>query len=291
MYRFIVLYQEEFSVQRMCAVFGISRSAYYAYRGGQSYQFSETKQHLSTRIKAIFEEHKKRYGSRRILAELLAENYSVGLYQVRSLMREQGLVALQPRQFVPKTTQSHPHLRRSPNLLLKAENLPSAPRQVVVGDITYLASQENPWLYLAVWMDLFSRRILGWKVDENMGELLVIDALKQVIRQRETSEGLIVHSDGGGQYGSLRFRALLDRHSFGQSMTRKDNHYDNAFIESLFSRLKTELAEEGIFKNLREAKVKLFDYIETYYNTLRRHSSLGYLSPRQFEQKQQRKGQ
>ena len=282
---FIALYQEEFSVYRMCVVLGVSRSAYHSYINGQTYQSSTDRLALSLQIQEIFEFHKKRYGSRRILEELLAEDYSVGLYQVRSIMRVADLKAIQPRQFVHKTMQSHPHLRRSPNLLLLGANLAQAPRQVLVGDITYLAQVTEGWLYLAVWMDLFSRRILAWKADEHMEESLVIDPLKQIIAQQEVSVGLIVHSDGGGQYSSIAFRALLKRNEFLQSMTRKDNHYDNAFAESLFSRMKTELAEEGIFQGIQEAKTKIFDYIDAYYNTIRRHSTLTYMSPINFEWK------
>jgi putative transposase len=142
---------------------------------------------------------------------------------------------------VPKTTQSHPHLRRSENLLLEAKNLPFAPNQAIVGDITYLPNQEagyEKWLYLATWLDLKSHRVVGWQVDRHMEEYLVINALQKVIRARQPKKGFIVHSDGGAQYGSTAFRALLKVHEYRQSMARKDNHYDNAQAESLFSRFK-----------------------------------------------------
>jgi len=205
----------EHSVVNLCKVLEVSRSAYYAYR-------------------QVFEFHKRRYGSRRIREELVDEGWQVGRYQVTQRMKEQGLVAIQPKRFVPKTTKTHPHLRRSPNLLLETENQPITPNEVIVGDITYLPNQSisksggagNKWLFLAVWLDLFSRRIVGWQVDEHMEEQLVIAALGQVLRHRAVSSGLIVHSDGGGQYGSNAFRELLAAHEFRQSMTRKDNHYE-----------------------------------------------------------------
>ena len=203
------------------------------------------------------------------------------------MMKAQNLVAIQPKSFVPKTTQSHPSLRRSPNLLLEKSNQPKAPNEVIVGDITYLASVENgkkKWLYLATWLDLFSRRIVGWEVDSSMDETLIIRSMKTVIRNREPAKDFIVHSDGGGQYASINFRALLDVHQFRQSMTRKDNHYDNAFAESLFSRIKAELENE-IFNGLEDAQLKLFEYIDAYYNTIRKHSSIDYLSPQQFEER------
>jgi transposase InsO family protein len=200
-------------------------------------------------------------------------------------MKEQGLVALCPKKFIPRTTKTDPSMRRSPNLLLNRKSIVEAPNEVVVGDITYLHSVKDgikSWLYLAVWIDIFSRKIVGWKVAQQMKDGLVIDALKQVIRSRQPPQGLIVHSDGGGQYASHSFRAILDVHGFQQSMTRKDNHYDNALVESLFGRLKTEL-EAKTFYGLEDARMQIFEYIEMYYNTIRKHSSIGYKSPNQFE--------
>ena len=266
----------------------ISKSAYYAYLQGNTYQPSLEKQILLKEVKTIFDRNKRRYGNRRIREELRDNGYCIGKYRVRSLMKEQGLVAIQPKSFVPKTTQSHPHLRRCLNLLLDEENKPSAPDQAIVGDITYLPSMEygyKEWLYLAIWMDLFTRKIVGWKVDDNMEDTLIIDAMKNLISSRQPKKGLIVHSDGGGQYDSKDFKALIGLNEFRQSMTRKDNHYDNAFAESLFSRFKAELLDGGVFYGLEDARSKIFEYIEGYYNTVRKHSSLGYLSPNQFEER------
>ncbi len=266
----------------------ISRSAYYSYRKGETYQPSLDRQILLKEVKTIFENHKSRYGSRRIHSVLKDKGFEIGKYKVRSLMKEQNLEAIQPKSFVPKTTQSHPWLKRNPNLLLEESNQPTAPNQVIVGDITYLPSKEfgyDVWLYLAVWMDLFSRKIVGWCVDEHMKDSLIVIPMHQLIRLRQPEKNFIVHSDGGGQYGSNDFRDLLKLHEFRQSMTRKDNHYDNAFIESLFSRFKAELLNGGTFLGLADAQAKVFEYIEGYYNTIRKHSSLGYLSPNQFEER------
>lgn len=202
-------------------------------------------------------------------------------------MKEQNLSAIQPKSFVPKTTQTDPALRRSPNLLLLEENLPTGPNQVAVGDITYLPNQEpgyDKWLFLATWLDLFSHRIVGWHLDRHMGQDIVITPFKQVIRNRGPGEGFIAHSDGGGQYGGHGFRNLLGLHKFRQSMTRKDNHYDNAHAESLFSRFKAELLDGGVFYGLEDAHYRIFEYIDGYYNTVRKHSSINYLSPIQFEE-------
>jgi transposase InsO family protein len=282
------LLKEEFRVTKLCEVLAVSRSAYYAYLSGATYSLSDQKTEISEAVKEVFGEHKKRYGWRRIQAELADQNLRVGRHQIRSRMKEQNLIAIQPKSFVPKTTQSHPHLRRSPNLLLQPSNLPIAPRQVIVGDITYLPNEEEgygKWLYLAVWLDLYSRRIVGWHLDRHMEESLVINALKQVLKEQQCGKNLIVHSDGGGQYGANDFRALLQLNGFRQSMTRKDNHYDNAHAESLFSRFKAELLDGGIFHGWQDACDRTFEYIEGYYNTRRRHSSIEYLSPAQYEQR------
>lgn len=271
----------------MCNVLGVSQSAFYNFVNGKSYTPSEERLLLSFEVRQIFDFHQKRYGSLRILEDMKELGYDIGIYKIRSLMKEQGLKAIQPKQFVPKTTQTDPSLVRSPNLLLDEKNLPKAPNKVIVGDITYLPSKEygyTQWLYLAVWMDLFSRKIVGWYVDEFMKESLVIMALQQVLRNRQPPKGLIVHSDGGSQYGSTNFRTIIGANQFRQSMTRKDNHYDNAHVESLFSRFKAEVLDQGIFQGLENARFRVFEYIEGYYNTIRRHSACGQISPNKFEE-------
>ena len=286
-YDAIELLRNEFDLVVLCRILNVSRSSYYSYIGKKSYVLRGDKANISEAIKRIFEAHKRRYGWRRIQVELAAEGIAVGRHQIRSRMVEQNLVAIQPKSYVPKTTQSHAHLRRSPNLLLLAANLPTKPNQVVVGDITYLPNEEigeEKWLYLATWLDLYSRRIVGWQIDRHMADSLIISGMQQIIRQRQPEKNFIVHSDGGGQYGSGKFRELLNLHGFRQSMTRRDNHYDNAHAESLFSRFKAELLDGGVFNGLDDAYYRTFEYIEGYYNTIRRHSSIGYLSPLKYEQ-------
>ena len=287
-YRFIESLSPLYTVVFLCQLLGVSTSAYYAYIKGSTYVLSPSKRKVSKRVKKIFERHERRYGARRIQSDLGDEGLKVGRYQIRQFMIAQGLVAIQPKSFVPKTTQSLPNARRSPNLLLDSANLPTAPNQVIVGDITYLPNKEqgeSKWLYLAIWLDLFSRHVVGWKVDRNMETALVTGALKQVIKKRQVSQGLIIHTDGGTQYGSDAFRELINIHQFRQSMTRKDNHYDNATAESLFSRFKAELLDGGTFFGLQDAYDRTFEFIDGYYNTIRKHSSIGYLSPMQFEQR------
>lgn len=284
--------RSDHGIRKLCKALGVSKSAYYAYEGGQSYVLSSSKGVVSQAVEKTFLDHCRRYGWRRIQVELADRGILAGRHQIRSRMKDKDLVAIQPRSFVPKTTQSNPALRRSPNLLLEATNWPIAPNQVVVGDITYLPNQEagaKKWLYLAIWLDLFSRRIVGWQLDGMMASSLVIEAFQQLIRTRHPSAGLIVHSDGGGQYASADFRSLLSMNSYRQSMTRKDNHYDNAHAESLFSRFKAELLDGGVFYGLEDAQQRVFEYIEGYYNQRRRHSAIGYLSPAAFEQAIRRK--
>lgn len=276
-YRFIASEAATYPAAILCRVLGVSRSGYYAWK-----ERPDRCDQLAPRVEEIFWENSRRYGSRRITAELNDETV-IGRHRVRRLMREQGLQAIQPRRFVPRTTDSGHGQRMSPNLLLEREIVVDRPRQVIVGDITYLPLQNGQWAYLATWMDLFSRQIVGWQVAGSMTAELVIEALKKAILREHLEPGLIVHSDRGGQYVDTELRKLLSQHSFEQSMSRADEVYDNAFAESLFSRYKAELLEGGAFADLEQARSETFAYIEGYYNRTRRHSALGYLSPENFE--------
>jgi len=198
-------------------------------------------------------------------------------------MRELKLHAIQPRRFVPRTTDSRHGQKMSPNLLLDRQLKIERPRQVIVGNITYLPLQGGGWAYLATWLDLYSRKIVGWKVAETMTANLIIEAMAQVIRRERPAPGMIVHSDRGGQYVATEFRSLLKRAGFEQMLSRADETYDNAHAESLFSRDKTELLEGGAFADVEQARMETFIYIESYYNRVRRHSALGYQSPENFE--------
>ena len=237
---------------------------------------------MSQQVKVVFEEHLQRYGSRRIEAELKEAGYTVGRYQIRRRMQEQGLQAIQPRSFVPKTTQTNPNLRRSPNLLLEMGKVKRV-NKVWVGDLTYLPMADGSWSYLATWMDLCSRLIVGWKIGTSLNASLVIHSFEKAWNLRRPPPGLIIHSDGGGQYMDLDFRKMITERQCQQSMTRVDNHYDNAFAESLFSRFKAELLRGSTFANLQQAQELIFEYIEAYYNRKRRHSALQYKSPANFE--------
>ncbi len=236
----------------------------------------------------IFQEHKRRYGSRRISKAIEHRGEKLSRYKAGKVLRRFGLKAIQPRSFVPKTTDSRHHYTISPNLLLDRA-LPQKPNRVWVGDITYIPLAEGQWAYLAVWMDLFSRTIIGWHLADHMQEALVIEAFKKALNCRVISKGVIVHSDRGGQYGGNDFRKIIHDKKMLQSMSRADNPYDNAFMESCFSRFKAELLQDGIFETIEDARTEIFEYIEMYYNTKRLHSSLGYKSPAQYEQDYQQK--
>ena len=272
----------EFPVDRLCHTLDISRSAYYAYQRGQTHKPTPKQLEIQQRATALFYEHQRRYGSRRLLVDLQEEGYEVGRHQLRKLMRDNQLLAIQPRSFVPRTTDSRHAGPFSPNLLLDCP-LPIRPGEVLVGDITYLPLLNGEWGYLAGWMDLFSRKISGWRVDEHMEEELVHSALLQSIGHNQLGKGSIIHSDRGGQYVGKAFRTTLRLHQFEQSMSRPDDPYDNAFMESCWSRLKAELVDQRVFRSVTDAREQLFEYIELYYNRKRRHSSLGYVSPLQFE--------
>lgn len=273
-----------YPVKVVCQVLGVNRSAYYAYCQGLSHVLSKSKSLISEQVKAIFNKHLSRYGSRRIVAELRDEGFQVGRFVVRHRMKEQDLKAIQPRSFVPKTTQTDPLLRRSENLLLDLPP-PKQKDRVYVGDITYIPMADGSFTYLATWMDLYSRYIVGWALKTHMQASLVFEALKKAFHKRQPPKGIMIHSDGGGQYMDIEFRIWLNDYPAEQSMTRKDNHYDNAHAESLFSRFKAELMQQGRFDSLDDANTAIFEYIEIYYNRIRRHSALGYLSPKNFEKK------
>ena len=262
----------------------VSTSAYHAYASGKSYVLSAAKTVLVKKVEAAFYLHRRRYGSRRITAELAAQGTPVGRFAVRSSMRRQSLRAISARRFTPRTTDSRHTVTPSPNLLLDENNAPHKPREVIVGDITYLPLASGKWSYLASWQDKFTKRIVGWAVSERRTDELVTSALEKAIRTRSVERGTIIHTDQGSQYASNNFRALLKANGCRQSMSRRGNCFDNATAESFFSRYKAELLEGGVFEEVSQARSETFSYIEGYYNRMRRHSSLGYQSPHEFEQ-------
>ena len=264
----------------ICQTLEVSRSAYYAWLGASPSMREDRDMFLMPIVRKIFYRHKRRYGARRIADELHDLGYDCGVRRASKLLKSQGLEAIQPKSFKPRSTESRHTLGYSPNLLLDFEE-PTRTNQLWVGDITYVPVSNNQFLYLAMLMDRCSRRIVGWKLASDMTDSLVIAALQQAIRQRQPATALIHHTDRGGQYASKRYRAILRRAGMQQSMSRAGDCYDNAFMESCFGTIKTEL-EMTEYENRQTALKEIRAFI-AYYNGQRKHSSIGYLTPSQFE--------
>lgn len=261
----------------------VSRSSYYEWAAGKSCVGTARQNKLAALIRASFYRHRRRYGTRRIRAELRDAGQKIGRFQIRSLMKREGLRAIAPKRFVPKTTNSNHGSAASPNLLAGKANQPRAAATVIIGDITYLPLSSGQWCYLASWQDKFTRRIVGWAVEERMTDELVIKAFDKALAKNAVNANAIVHTDRGSQFVSTNFRRLLESRKLRQSMSGRGNCYDNAQAESFFSRFKAELVENGLFETVEQARSETFSYIEGYYNRIRKHSSLGYKSPDEFE--------
>ncbi|MFC4161925.1 IS3 family transposase [Chitinimonas lacunae] len=266
------------NVARMCEVLGVSRSGYYAAqrRSGRKTKVCP----VSVRLQAAFVRSGRCYGSRRLQATLRSEGIELGRHRVRRLMRAHGLQATWKRKF-RHTTDSRHGLPTAANVLDRHFE-PAAPNQAWASDITYLRTRSG-WLYLAAVMDLFSRKIVGWAMAPTMPAELVCSALQRAITQRCPAPGLIVHSDRGSQYASEAHRRLLERHGLRASMSRKGNCWDNAVMERFFLNLKMERVWQRDYANQAEAKRDVTDYIVGFYNSVRRHSKRGYLSPNAYE--------
>jgi len=275
------LQQDGLAAAALCEALAVPRSGYYAWRRGSHGRRAAEDAALSPLVGEIFWEHKRRYGARRIAQELSARGVRCGVVRAGRLLRELGLKAIQPRSFKPQTTDSRHRLGFSPNLLLKSP-LPRGVDQVWVGDISYVPLVGGEFLYLALLMDLYSRRIVGWELRDHLRESLVLAALRAAIALRQPPAGLIHHSDRGGQYAGRAYRGVLARAGVRQSMSRAEDCYDNAFMESCFGTIKTEL-EMQAYESEWLARAEIGGYIR-YYNTRRRHSALGYLTPEAFEE-------
>lgn len=275
------IYQETGAkIRLICRVLNLPRSSYY-----QAFKPTQTAvedQQIGEHIEAIFHKHRRRYGYRRIRDDLKDLGIVCGPSRVRRLMKQRGLRAIQPKSYQPRTSDGRAD-RPAPNLLLDRES-PSRVNEVWAGDITFIPTSVG-WRYLAIVIDLYSRRVVGWSLSSHLRTDLVNKALRQALRSRPRDQGLIFHSDRGSQYGSLSFRALLRDANITQSMSRRANPYDNAWTESFMGTLKTEMIKENRLADERDARTAIFSYIDGYYNTVRKHSALGYLSPSKFESK------
>jgi putative transposase len=279
-----VVLTEGFAASAVCDALEVSRSGFYAWRSEEESHRAAVDRELTPQIVDIFWHHRRRYGARRIAMELSQRGIACGVARVARLLKNQGLRSIQPQSFAPRTTDSRHGLGYNENLL-KDRKAPWRVNEVWVGDITYIplvpSRSASRFGYLALLMDLSSRRIVGWDFGLTMDDGLVLGALRRAIRERQPAAGLIHHTDRGGQYASGRYRAVLRRAEFQQSMSAAGNCYDNAFMESCFGTIKTEL-ELVEYRSGAEALRELTSYVR-YYNVERLHSSLGYVPPAQFE--------
>jgi putative transposase len=279
-YTFIAAHEIEFVITRMCRVLEVRRSGYYAWRTRKPSTREQANQALLEMIEAEHEESRKTYGSPRVQVVLQRKGVVCGHNRVARLMHVHGIVAIHRRKHHPVTTQRQPGVVPAPNLL-QQDFAASAPNQKWVVDFTFLETAEG-WLYLAVVLDLFSRRVIGWAMSQKMDTVLVEAALRMALLERRPPAGLLHHSDQGSQYTSAAYRACLETAQAQLSMSGVGNCYDNAVIESFFATLKTECVT-GPFLTCQQARTTIFEYMEVWYNRQRLHSTLGYLSPVDFE--------
>lgn len=270
----------------LCEVLEVSRSGYYAFQKRPVSERQARRQELVEEMKQVHQErHKDCYGSPRMHKELLAKGYEVCENTVAQLMKDHDIQATTKKKFRHTTDSNHPY--PVAENLLNQEFEQEKPDQVWVSDITYIPTREG-WLYLACVLDLYSRRVVGWSMSERMTKDLVLSALEMALLRRRPEADLMHHSDRGSQYASEAFQQLLRDENITCSMSRKGNCYDNAVMESFFASLKKELVHQEDYQTRAEARQSLFEYIEVFYNQQRLHSTLGYLSPaeyeRQFEQ-------
>lgn len=271
-------WQTKAAVTQSCRLLGIRRAGYYAAkkRNQQAVICAD-----SVHLNAVFQGSQRTYGSRRLVAALQAQGIKMGRYKVRSMMKQAGLVPVWKRKFI-NTTDSQHDLPVAENAVNRHVN-PTQPNQVWTSDITYIRTRSG-WLYLAVVMDLYSRKIIGWAMAPSMPAELVCRALRMAIHVRKPAAGLIMHSDRGSQYASEAYQNVLKQHAMLCSMSRKGNCWDNAVMERFFLTLKRERTWRQDYANHWEAEKDITHYIVGFYNCLRLHSARGYLPPTIYEQ-------
>lgn len=279
-YRFILEHEKAWPVKVMCEVLGVSRSGYYDWKPRRECSRARENRRLTVKIKAIHKESRQTYGSPRVHAVLKEEGYRCGKNRVSRLMANEGIRSKVARKFKVTTDSGH-RFPVAENFLKRKFEVAEANR-VWLADITYIWTHEG-WLYLAVVLDLFSRRVVGWSTSKRIDRELVCKALKMAYLRRRPSRGLIHHSDRGSQYASLEYQRLLKDWGIQCSMSRKGDCWDNAPMESFFHTLKGELVHHQNYLSRSQAKREVLEYLEIFYNGKRKHSALGYKSPMEFE--------
>lgn len=280
------LQQQSIDVKLSCELLGVSRSGFYAWLKRPSSERAEKNRALIARIRVVHNESRQTYGAPRVHAALKNNGVACGKNRVAKLMRANELSAKPRKRFKVKTTDSNHELPIARRVFEaeRAAALAKTPNQVWASDITYIDTEEG-WLFLAVFMDIYTRKIVGYSMRNNLRTELVLNALEMAIgRQGKPESDLVIHSDRGVQYAAGEFRERLKELEFTPSMSRKANCYDNAFVESFFKTLKTELVYRTKFQTRKEAEKAIFEYIEVFYNRERLHSSLGYKTPERYEQ-------
>lgn len=278
----IVAQRLEFKVSWMCGRLGVSRSGFYAWLRRKPSRRALEDRRLSAKVVSSFRANRGVYGSPRMVDELRADGESVGRRRVARLMKESGLCARLPKRF-RKTTDSSHSRPVVPNLVQRQFS-PKGPNEIWAADITYIRTWEG-WLYLAVVIDLFSRRVIGWAMANHLRTELATSALQMAVRHRRPPRGMIHHSDRGVQYASQEYREFLERHGIKCSMSRKGDCWDNAVVESFFGTLKKESLHRLILPTRAQARWATVDYIANFYNPRRRHSTLGNISPIEYERR------
>lgn len=264
----------------LCRVLGVSRSGFYAWKKRPPSAAEQRRGELTHEVRRIHAEVRQRYGSPRMHAELVARGRPCGVNFVAKLMRAAGITAKAKRRFVKTTDSNHP-LPVADNVLDRRFEVPE-PNAVWLADITYIPTREG-WVYLAAVEDVFSRRVVGWSLSASMTSRLVVDALEMALGRRRPGEGLLAHSDRGSQYASEHYQRVLAGEGIACSMSGKGDCWDNAPMESFFASLKKELVHREDYATREHARASVFEYIEVFYNRVRRHSSLGFVSPAEYE--------
>lgn len=273
-------WMNEFSVNRMARLLGVSKSGFYSFLKRDSESEQKISEVILTKVKEIHRSNQSCYGMHKTFKAMRRLGYEYSRLQVFRAMKILKIGGKRRKRYVPKTTDSSHNLPISPNLLDR-NFIVDSPNKVWVSDITYIRTLSG-WLYLCVILDLYSRKVVGWSMRNHMETSLVNSALDMAITNRQIEDGLIFHSDRGSQYASYEFRKKLQLMKIYQSMSRPGNCWDNACAESFFGLMKNELAKK-VFVSHEEAKAEIFDYIEVFYNRKRIHSFLGYISPDEFE--------
>lgn len=281
-FAFIDAEKARYPVTKLCKVLEVSESGYHAWRKRPPSKRATENARLTMHIKASFKKSRETYGSPRLTDELRDGGIATGRHRVARLMREAGIRAKKPPRW-KKTTHSNHVLPRAPNIVERRwDELATEPNKLWVSDLTYIWTWQG-WVYLAVFLDVFSRKVVGWRVDETMEAHVVTDALKMAMVRRSPEHGLILHSDQGSQYASHLYRTLIEQNNFHRSMSRKGDCWDNAIAESFFATIKGDLLDRRSWVTRAQVEAAIGEWIEIFYNGERRHSALGNVSPVEYE--------